>query len=122
MSADHSPQSDESNHSILPSYFSSDAQFDFELEKDRKRDKLVKSITEIDEIAEHNEKQVQSMHQTLLNREKISVHKTAELHNMVGLLRADIYIQKDWNKESKKCGIWDQLARTAQIDFVCYPV
>ena len=98
-------------------YFSSDAQLDFELEKDH-MDKFVKTSRETDETVDHNEKQVQSTHQTLLDQEKLLVHKTAELYNMVGLLRADVY----WNKELEECDIWDQLARTAQFDFVCYPV
>lgn len=62
---------------------------------------LVKAFREINETAEHNESQLQSIHQTLLNQEQLLVHRTAELYNMVGLLRADTYIYRDWNKELK---------------------
>lgn len=79
----------------------SDTQFDLKMEKDHV-DKFVKTIREIGVIAEHNETQLQSIHQTLLSQEKLLVHKTAELHNMVGLLRANTYIHGDWNKELKK--------------------
>lgn len=36
-----------------------------------------------------------------LEPRKILVYKTAELHTIVGLLRANTYIPKDWNKEMK---------------------
>lgn len=62
---------------------------------------LVKAFREINETAEHNERQLWSIHQTLLNQEKLSVHKIAELHTMVGLLRANTYIPEGWNKEMK---------------------
>ena len=79
----------------------SDTQFDLEMEKGHK-DKFVKTIREIYEKAEYNETQLQSIRQTLLNQEKSLVHKTAELYNMVGLLIADAYICKNWNKELRK--------------------
>lgn len=62
-------------------YFSSDAQFDFELNQDH-MDKFVKTIIEIDAAAEHNEKRLQSIHQTPLNQDKVLGHSTAELYNM----------------------------------------
>lgn len=103
-------------------YFLSDTQFDIEMDKSH-IDKFGNTIREIDEVAEHNETQLQSIHQIVLIQEKLWVHKTAELHSLESLLRANTFMcKKDWNKELKKCGIWDQLARIAQFDFVCCPV
>lgn len=104
-------------------YFSSDAQFDFELKKDH-MDKFVKIIIEIDATAEHNEKHLQSIHLTLLRQDKGLGHNTAELIIQYGWrTQSNTYICKDWNKElKKKCGIWDQLARIFHFDAVCYHV
>jgi hypothetical protein len=76
---------------------------------------LLKQLREINERTEHNETYLQSIYQIPLNQEKLLVHRTAELHNMIGLLRADTYIHRYWNKEWKNCGIWDHLAKIAQL-------
>lgn len=58
-------------------------------------DEFVKTIRETNEIVEHQETQLQNIHQTLLKQEKVLVHGAAEWHNMVDLLRADTYVHRD---------------------------
>jgi hypothetical protein len=90
----------------------------FELEKHHYNN-FIQKMKENLEITAYNEKQLASLNDKI-RRESITLGNTqSELYNLVGLLEANTIINKNWNKEITKCGLWDTIGRLAHQDFVC---
>jgi hypothetical protein len=62
-------------------------------------------MNEILEIMIYNEKQLASL-DPKIKKESITLGNTqSEIHNLVGLLKANTIIDKNWDKEIIKCGL-----------------
>lgn len=73
-------------------------------------------------LQHNNEKQL-ALLDAKIRKEHITLgNAQSEVHNLVGLLEANTMINKNWNKEITKCGLWDTIRRLAHLDFVCTPV
>ena len=55
-------------------------------------------MIKIQEIAEFNQKQFDSIHKTMQKYDSNLAYNQDKLHNIVGVLRANTYIHKDWIK------------------------
>lgn len=78
-------------------------------------------MTKIQEIAEFNQKQFDNIHKTMQKYDSNLAYNQDKLHNIVGVLRANTYIHKDWIKKTKQCSFFDYIARLIQLDFICTP-
>lgn len=107
----------------LPRYhiFSAPTKFIESLEQEH-WDEFARQIQKIQDIADHNQKQLDSIHKKMQATELNIIHRQAEVHNLVGLLRTNTYVHKDWNKKLTKCGLWDYAARLFRFDFTCTPL
>ena len=66
--------------------------------------------------------QGQNIHRKIENAEQSLLRNKDKIHNLVGLIRTNTYIHKDWNKNMKECSFFDIMARTIRLDFVCLPI
>lgn len=78
-------------------------------------------MIKIQEIAEFNQKQFDNIHKTVQKYDSNLAYNQDKLHNIVGVLRANTYIHKDWIKKTKQCSFFDYIARLIQLDFICTP-
>lgn len=85
-------------------------------------DDFARQVQKIQDIADHNQEQLKSIHQKMERTELHLMQSQAEVHNLVGLLRTNTYVHKDWNKELKKCSAWDYIARLFKLDLTCTPL
>ena len=102
-------------------YFDSDGLFNFELEQDQYNN-FIQKMNKILEIMTYNEKQLASL-DAKIRKESITLgnNTQSKIHDLVGLLKANTTINKNWNKKITKCGLWDTIGRLARLDFVCTP-
>lgn len=84
-------------------------------------DNFIDTIQEFQHIADYKQKQFESIHDKIKTADRYVFRDKAELHNLVGVIRANTYINKDWARQRQKCGFWDLLARSIKLDFVCFP-
>ena len=101
-------------------YFSSEQLFDVEAEKEH-MDNFINTIQEIQHIADYKQKQLESFHDKIKTVDQSVFRNKAELHSLVGFIRANTYINKDWARQMQKYGFWDIFARSIRLDFVCFP-
>lgn len=92
-----------------------------ELEKQH-YDTFIRKTQELQIASEYNEKQLQNIHRKIENEEQSLLRNKDKIHNLVGLIRTNTYIHKDWNKSMKECSFFDVMARIIRLDFVCLPV
>lgn len=85
-------------------------------------DTFIKKTQELQIASEYNERQLQSIHEKIENAEQSLLRNKDKIHNLVGLIRTNTYIHKDWNKNMKECSFFDIMARMIRLDFVCLPV
>lgn len=85
-------------------------------------EKFVQATQKLQEISEFNEKQLSSIDKHIKKTQASLRRSMIETHNLVGLIRTNTYIHKDWNQKMQHCSFWDYIARLVQLDFICTPI